>query len=189
MNRKFDYDALEKQYVRGDMSLRELAASAGMKNHSLIMRQSKNRNWPEKRRVFREKANETALTVMAGDAGRQAAEEARVRGNAIGAIDDMITRLREDLKKTRTVIRDGVVEEVPMVRVSPMDVANLIDRLQVIFGHPSNITEDRAFGATLTGEVDVDLLRAFVEASRGVGLTSGASSESPLPVTPGTRSN
>jgi hypothetical protein len=189
MNKKFDYDALERQYIQGEMSLRELAESVGMKNHSLIMRQSKKRDWARKRAEYQSKANETALTVMADKRGNYLAREAGVKDNAIGAIDDMITRLREDLKKTKTVLRDGVYEEVPMVRVTPNDIGMLIDKLQVIFGKPSSITEDRSFGASVTGEADPEILRAFVEATRGIGLDAGPTAESPLPVAPEPRPN
>lgn len=188
MNKKFDYDALEAQYVQGDMSLRELALSAGITNHSLIMRQSKKREWARKRKEFRENANNTALTVMAGESGRQIAREMQVRGNAVDAIDDMITRLREDLRKTKTVLKDGVYEEVPLIVVKPMDVANLIDRLQVLFGKPSQITEDRSLGVSIES-ADPELLRSIVEATRGIGLDAGPTAESPLPVAPASRQN
>ena len=188
MNKRFDYDALERQYVQGDMSLRELAASVGMTNHSLIMRQSKKREWPRKREEFRSKANETALTVMAGQTGRRIAREEEVRDNAIGALDDMITRLREDLKKTKTVLKDGVYEEVPLVRVTPNDIVNIIDRMQVLLGKPSQITEDRSLGVELQS-ADPELLRSIVEATRGVGLDAGPTAESPLPVAPEPRPN
>lgn len=188
MNKKFDYDALEHQYVQGDMSLRELAISAGIKNHSLIMRQSKQREWPRKRREFRESANKTALTVMAGESGRRIAREEQVRDNAIDAIDDMITRLRGDLKKTRTVLKDGVYEEIPLVRVTPNDIVLLIDRMQTLFGKPSQITEDRSLGIAFES-ADPDTLRSFIEATRGVGLDAGPTAESPLPVAPPSRQN
>jgi len=185
LNKRFDYDALERQYVQGDMSLRELAASVGMTNHSLIMRQSKKREWPEKRKKFRSKANNTALTVMADQTGRRIAREEQVRDNAIGAIDDMITRLREDLKKTKTVLKDGVYEEVPLIRIGPNDIVNIIDRMQVLFGKPSQITEEHRLGVNVES-TDPELLRSIVAATRGVGLDSGPTAESPLPVAPET---
>jgi hypothetical protein len=184
MNKKFDYDALERAYIQGDMSLRELAETVGMKNHSLIMRQSKKREWARKRQEYRDRADETALTVMADKRGNYLAREAAVKDNVVGAIDDMVTRLREDLTKTKTVIVNGVPEQQPLVRVTPNHIGMLIDKVQVIFGKPSTITEDRTFGATVTGEADPDLLRRFVEATRGVGLDSGPTAESPLPVAP-----
>jgi hypothetical protein len=183
MNKKFDYDALERQYVQGDMSLRALAEEAGIKNHSLLMRQSKKREWARKRKEFREGAGEAALLVMAEKQGQLRAREAKVRGNAIDAIDDMITSLRENLKKTKTVLVDGQYEERPLITVRPNDVAMLIDRLQVLFGKPSQITEDRNLGVSLT-TADPELLRSLVEVTRGIGLDSGSTTESPLPIAP-----
>jgi hypothetical protein len=183
MNRRFDYDTLEKQYIQGDMSLRALAETVDMKNHSLMMRQSKKREWPRKRREYREKSDSTALSVMADKQGHMAADEAKVRNNAIGAIDEMITRLRGDLTKTKTVLRDGVYVEVPMVSVTPNDVAMLIDRLQTLFNKPSQITEDRSVGVNFTTG-DPALLRDLVAVTRGIGLDGGATTASPLPSAP-----
>lgn len=183
MNKKFDYEVLEREYVTGDMSLRELAESVGMKNHSLIMRQSKKRGWTEKRREFREASQGKALIEMADERGHMIAREQRVRENAIDAIDDMITRLREDLKKTKTIFKDGAYVEVPLVEITPNDIAVMIDRMNVLFGKPSQIHEDRTLGIDFQS-ADPELLRAFVEASRGVGDGGGTSSTSPLPVAP-----
>jgi len=188
MNKKFDYGTLERQYIQGEMSLRELAASVGMKNHSLMMRQSKKREWARKREEYRTQADETAVTVMADKRGKYLAREAGVRDNAVGAIDDMITRLRGDLKKTKTVLKDGIYEEVPMIRVTPTDIGMLIDKLQIIFGKPSQITEDHSIGVNF-GSDDPQLLRDFIEATRGVGDNAGSGADSPLPSAPPDRKN
>jgi hypothetical protein len=57
MNRKYDYDKLEFEYIQGDMSLRELADSAGMSSHSMIMEASVKRGWKQKREEFRSRAS------------------------------------------------------------------------------------------------------------------------------------
>ena len=95
-------------------------------------------------------------------------------------------RLRNLSKKTKTVLRDGVYEEVPLIVVKPQDIAQLIDRLQTIFGKPSQITEERSLGIELQS-ADPVLLRQVVEATRGVGLDDGSTTESPLPVAPAPR--
>lgn len=186
MNKRWDYDRLERQYVQGDMSLRELAASVGMSNHSLMMRQSKKREWPRKRQEFREQAAKTALTVMAGSEGRHIVQEERVREHIIDTIDRMVLRLQGDLEKTKTVVRDGHVVEEPLVRVTPQTLIALIDKVNVLFGRPSSITEDRNLGVHLES-ADPQLLRDFVEATRGIGLDAGPTAASPLPVAPKAR--
>lgn len=179
MNKKRDYAALEREYVEGTMGLRELARDHEI-NHSLVMAQSSRNHWAQKRADYRSRAQQRALTTMADKAGMRIAREMEVRDNAIETIDVAITRLREDLRKTRTVIRDGMRVEEPLIMVRPNDIANLIDRLQVLFGRPSQISEERSLGLSFAS-TDPELLRAVVEATRGLSPDAGAASESPLP--------
>ena len=189
MNGKFDYSKLEREYVQGDMSLRELAKSAGMNNHSLIMTQARKGLWTEKREAYRKRSETKALALMADDNGKRIAREAKVRDNAIDAIDEMVSRLRDDLKKTVKILQaDGTFVDAPMVQIKPRDIALLIDKLQIIFGRPSTITEERSLGLNLT-TADPDLLRQIVEATRGLQPDAGGSGRSPLPRTDEYRSN
>jgi hypothetical protein len=190
MNRKYDYDKLEFEYIQGDMSLRELADSAGMSSHSMIMEASVKRGWKQKREEFRSRASSKAVSLLADDEGRRIAKEVRVRDNAIDAIDEAITKMRSDMKQTVSRERNGVWREEPLVVIRPQDVAILIDRLQVLFGKPSSITEERNLGLSLsaTGN-DPEFLRALVEASRGRGPDPGSVVSSPLPRVERARSN
>ena len=180
-NSKYDYDAIERAYISGDMGLRELARQFGVNNHSLIAIQSKRREWARKRQEFQDRAMDKAESLMASAEGRKIAREAQVRDHAIDAIDEAIMKMREDMKGTRKVFRAGEWIEEPLVVIKPADVAMLIDRLQVLFGKPSNITEERSLGVSLsaTGGLGPDILRGIVEATRG--LVRGDSGESPLP--------
>ena len=188
MNKKYDYAKLELEYVQGDMSLRELAGSAGMTSHSLIMEQSVKREWGRKRKEYRSKAGDTALAVLATDEGRRVAKEMRVRENAIDAIDEAITKMRADMGRMTKRMKDGNWVEEPLVIIKPQDVALLIDRLNVLFGRPSNITEERTLGITAVGS-DPEFLRALVEATRGRGSDAGNVGGSPLPRVEGARTN
>jgi hypothetical protein len=56
------------------------------------------------------------------------------------------------------------------MRIVPRDVVVTIDRLQVPFGRPNSISEERSLAATITSEpLPVDLLRKIVELTRGLG--------------------
>ena len=178
-NFKYDYDAIERTYVSGDMGLREVARQFGINNHSLISIQSKKREWSRKRAEFQARANEKAVTLMASAEGRKMAREAEVRDHAIDAIDEAIMKMREDMKGTRKVFRANEWIEEPLVVIKPADVAMLIDRLQILFGKPNNITEERSFGVNLSAHTEPDVLRGIVEATRG--LVRGDAGESPLP--------
>ena len=190
MNKKWDYDALELEYIQGDMGLRELADSVGMSTHSMIMEASKKRGWAKKREEFRNRSQNKALSLLADDEGKRIAKEARVRDNAIDAIDEAIGRMREDLKRTVRRERGGVWADEPLIVIRPQDVAQLIDRLQVLFGKPSTINEERSLGINLSAASDdPDFLRALVEASRGRGADAGSVASSPLPRVERARTN
>jgi hypothetical protein len=184
MNKKWDWAVIELQYVQGDMSLRDLARENGISNHSSVMRHSKSGEWPRKREEYRETTVGRAVTVLAKRNGEALASEVEVRDNAVHAIDEMVTRLREDLTKTKKVMRDGVWVEEPLVVVRPNDVAMLIDRMQILFNKPSLITEERSVGALFSTD-DPELLARLVDATAGVGLDGGATTSSPLPSAPG----
>ena len=188
-NAKYDYDAIERAYVSGDMGLREIARQFGINNHSLISIQSKKREWARKRQEFQAKANERATDLMASAEGRKLAREAEVRDHAIDAIDEAIQKMRADMKGTRSVFRHNEWVDEPLVVVKPADVAILIDRLQVLFGKPNTISEERSLGVSLTatGGLGPDILRGIVEATRG--LVPGDTGDSPLPRIGGSRKN
>lgn len=189
MNKKYDWDAIERQYVSGTMGLRELARINGIENHSLVMAQSRRRGWAKKRAEFEDRADSRTVVLMADREAARRAREVAVRDNAIDAIDEAITTLRSQMKKTRTVFRNGEYVQEPLVIMRPQDLALLIDRLNVLFGRPSNITEERSLGISLAARgAGPDLLRGIVEATRGVS-DAGSSASSPIPRIGGAREN
>lgn len=183
MNTKYDWSAFEREYVTGDMSIRELARIHGIANHSVVAGQARSRGWVKKRADYREGASEKAVIYMADAEGMRRAQEARVRDHAIEVIDQAILKLMSDMADTvKSIQADGTVVDtgVPIMRVKPADVAMLIDRLNVLFGRPSNITEERNLGISLSASgLGTDILRGIVEATRGLG-SSGAE-RSPIP--------
>jgi len=188
-NKKFDWTAIEQQYITGEMSLRELARMNGIANHSLVMGQSTRHDWTQKRFDFRSQRNEKAIGYLADDEAKRIAREVKVRDNAIDLIDEAITKMRTQLNETREVWRheDWVTE--PLIVVKPADVALLIDRLNVLFGRPSSITEERSLGISLSagGTLGPEVLRGIVEATRGLG--SADAQRSPIPRIGGTGEN
>ena len=49
---KYDYDALERQYIQGTMSLRELCRMNGIETWSTVAEQAKKREWDKRREEF-----------------------------------------------------------------------------------------------------------------------------------------
>lgn len=186
MNTKYDYELLEREYVTGDIGYRELARKHGIANHSIITGQAKRREWARKRAEYRAEAAEKAVVYMADAEGVRRAQEARVRDHAIEAIDEALEKLRLDMKRTyfeNMLQEDGSMKpvEVPVYTLKPNEVVTLIDRLQVLFNRPSQITEERNLGINLSAAgASPELLRDIVEATRGLGAGSYAA-RSPLP--------
>lgn len=163
------------------MGLRELARMNGIENHSLVMHHSTRGEWARKRAEFRERAEGRAVTLLVNDEGARRAKELRVRDNALEAIDEAITKMRDDMKRMVRRYRDGQWVEEPAVTVRPADFALLIDRLNVLFGRPSTITEERSLGLSLSASgLGTDALKAIAEATRGIADVGGAAS-SPIP--------
>lgn len=82
------------------------------------------------------------------------------------------------MRATEKKLVDGEWVEVPVMRLKPNDVAILIDRLMVLFEKPSTISQHQ--GLSVTSELPVDVLREFIEATRGRAGPSPME-ESPLP--------
>lgn len=181
--RKYDYNVIERAYVAGDMGLRELGRQFGIANPSLLSVQSKKREWVRKREEYRVRAADKAVALMATAEGRRRAREGEVRDNALEAIDEAITKMRSDMKAVRTVFRNNQWVDEPLIVMRAQDIAVLIDRLNVLFGRPANITEERSLGINLSagGTLGPELLRGIVEATRG--LVPGDTGGSPIPRT------
>ena len=180
MNRVRDYQSLEREFVCGRMSLRQMCRDHGIAAHSAVVVQARREGWAEKREAYRSRASSKYIELRAD---RAATREAEVRDNAIEAIDEAITKFRADLQATEKKLIDGGWVEVPVMRISSRDIVLLIDRLQVLFGRHGTISEGRSFSATITSEpLPVDLLQKIIAATRG--LETRAPEASPLPRLP-----
>ena len=94
---------------------------------------------------------------------------AAVPPTVASTIDEAITKFRTDLRATESKLIDGKSDELPAVLVTPRDLAILIDRLQILFGRPAQISEGRSFGATVSSApLPIDDLRKIVELTRGL---------------------
>jgi hypothetical protein len=92
---------------------------------------------------------------------------------------------------THKVERGGEWVEEPVYRIGPKDIAILIDRMNVIFGKPSVISEERNLGLAFSADgLPPEFLRTLVDATSAVGKSvSGANRGTPLPRVEGDRSN
>lgn len=179
MNKSHDYRALEREYITSQISLRELCRRHGISAHSLVTVQARKGRWQEKREAYQQKAGDAFIEKHAD---RMADRQARISDKALDAIDEAITKFREDLKATKLVRQpDGSVTEEPAWYMTPKDLAILIDRFQVMFERPSVISQHQ--GLTVTSELSVESLSEFIDATRGIEGSSPME-ESPLPRRP-----
>jgi hypothetical protein len=188
VNAKHDYEAMEREYVTSDLSIRDLARIHGVRHHSIIAEQSTRREWSRKREEYKNRSADRAMSHMADKEGLRISKEMQVRDNAIEAIDEAISKMRADMKASHKVLRDNQWVEEPRMVIRPQDLAILIDRLNVLFGRPSNISEERNLGISISGTAGTDVLRGIVEATRGLSV-AGDAALSPIPRSGPTREN
>jgi len=175
MNKVHPYRAMEREYISGDMSLRELCRRHGISSHSLVVVQAQKGKWQEKREAYQQKAGDAFIEKHAD---RLADRQAEISDKALDAIDEALDRFRSDMRATEKKVVNGEWVDVPVMRLKPNDVAILIDRLLVLFEKPSMVSQHQ--GLTVTSELSVEALREFIEATRGRAGPSPME-ESPLP--------
>ena len=192
MNSKYDYDALEREYVTGTMSIRDLCAMHDISAaKSAVISAAKRRGWVEKRELFRSRSSALTIEKTADREAERYARQLSVQDNAVAAIDEAITRLREDMRKTTTRMKNGEFVEEPLIIVRVADLSTLIDKMNVLFGRPSTISEERNLGLSLSAEgLPADFLRAVIDATGAVGgPIGGPAGSSALPRTKSDRSH
>jgi hypothetical protein len=164
LNKRHDFAKLEREFVSSRISLRELCRRNAIKAHSLVVVQARQGRWAEKREAYRTRESDTFIKHHAD---RMAAREAEVRIHAIDALDEALTKFRSDMQRTEKKLIGGEWVEVPVMTITPRDVALLMDRLQVLFDRPSTISEDRGVNA-MSNVLPIDPVQAIIERTRGL---------------------
>lgn len=163
---KVDYDALEREYITSDISIRKLAEKYGMRSWSAVADQARKKDaagqtWTDKRNSYRRSVTEKRIEKDARRFVREADD-----------LDfEMIQAARAIIFKGLELIRDGKV--IPQ----PRDMLMAIDKLQLLTGHATERTEATVIGtSTVVGSVtDTEFLQRLEELTRGVsGLAPGA---------------
>lgn len=174
-NRTNDYASLEREYITGTMSIRELARMHGIGNASLLHAQARRHDWYAKRDIYQSKTTTKALDFLASREADRQLREAEVRSDAIDVIHQAILKMKSDMLAVNE-------KGEPIMRIYPKDLALLIDRLNVLFGRPSTITEERSLGVSVTSRnVPADILREIADVARGRGSDTAAVGGSALP--------
>jgi len=167
---KVDYELLEKEYIAGDMSVRELA-----KRHdvawSAVNAQKNKREWDRKRDEYRYQRSTRMVEKMAES---YADQRSQIR-------DEVVQVLRAALYKFAGQLKDE------SFKVYPKDLAVLVDKLMLLLGEPTSRTEANILGLNFTAEgLSPELLRDLAELTRGArstgtGVPAPVRTEGPRP--------
>lgn len=187
MNRVHDYEALENQYVHGSMSLRELCRLNKIEHHSPVVSRARADHWDERRAAFQGKVEARTDDKLADQQAARRAKAMQVTDVAFVAVETTLNRLIEDLN-AKTFVRRldaqgaEIFVEEPIMRVTPMAAAQIIDRLNALVGRPSNIEEHR--GSLDISGLPPNVLAALAEVAgrRAEPRTVGSS---PIPLLEG----
>jgi len=190
---KHDYLSLEREYVEGSMSIRELCRTNDIKSWSAVSTYAKKHVWEDKRVEFRRRLRERETAIVTqriaetrADIVEKAMTDAiNVANRAIFAfLDSIEDRWVEDPENPdRKVL-------VPGIPIAAGDFVKIMQQIMVLNGQPTK--REAHLGLTLTGELSpeqatLELLRDVASAARAGGARSGPTSTSPLPRSEGAR--
>ena len=182
MSSKYDYIELRTQYVRGDMSIRELCRLNGVRSWSTVNERARREDWEGLRNSFRRQVENKSIEALAEKAARKIAQ---IRLDALEVIHAGILKLATDMDATEPVmdggkvLRDDAGDIVwrPRVRYGPRDLAILIEKYQSLTGQPQTIGEERHLGMSLSAEADHETLRDVLSLIRPRAAIAESSGE------------
>jgi hypothetical protein len=168
MTIRHDYRTLERQFVAGEMSIRELCRRHLIRNASPVHARARADDWYGKRLIFRERAGERTIDRLADSAARRAERQAEVVDHGLEVVDAALTRLEETLAATRQVERNGVLINEPVVEIGAKELASVIDALVSLLDHRVSL---HPAVANDEPEVSVDILGQIVTLVGGSDMT------------------
>jgi hypothetical protein len=187
---KYDYDSLERQYIQGTMSIRELCRQNSIPSWSTVNERAKSREWTRKRELFQASLQHKEMEVMTD---RRAGKLEQLTDDVIDVISAAVFRFVEGLQDREVTMSDGTKALVPGMAVTPSDLTKLIDKLLLLKGQPTK--REVLIGLGLNANLDItdpsqlpaELLRELAAAARAAGAGSASSGDGPLPRIAGAR--
>lgn len=180
MARKYDYDSLERQYVKGDMSIRELCRQNEIPTWSTVSAKAKRDHWDDKRADYRQRA--------------QKAEEAVVIDRRVDrvqkALDDAIAAANRAVFAFVDSLEDRWVEDpvsgdrhlIPGQLINGQDFVKIVEKLQVLSGQPTERTAHLGLNVEAgASDLSLEMLRDIAAMARGQGADVAPTGSSPLP--------
>jgi transposase-like protein len=169
--RVYDYRVIYEEYVQGDMTLSDLARKHGIKSASTLTRRARAEGWEARRAEFRRQVDNKSLEAVADKRARKISD---IHMDALEVIHAGVLKVAADMDAREPVMDGGVVlrdasGEIiwrPLTRYNPRDLATLIEKLLVLTGQPSDISENRQLGVQLNAATDGDALRELLNTLR-----------------------
>lgn len=184
MATKYDYKDLERQYVRGEMSIRQLCRDNGVKTWSTVSEYAKRNDWDEKRADFRSRLQEAEVKSVI-----------EKRADALGkALDDGIMIANQALYAFLDSLKGHWVTDpesgdrayVPGQTVSASEFVKILEKIMVLNGQ---VTSREAHLSLSAGGPDftMEMFRDLAAAARAAGADADPVPSSPLPRLEGSR--
>lgn len=178
---KHDYDALEKEYVQSDISVRALAVRHDIKSWSTLNLQKNKRHWDEKRAEYKDRLADRQVEQLVG---KRLETIATIHEELLLAIRAAVHRYVADVQAAEHA-----------QPVSARDLMGLIDKFLLLTGQATSRSESRNLDLHATTGFDAilrdappELLRELAELGQDRGSGGKSVGRGPLIVLEGTRS-
>lgn len=174
---KYDYAELERQFVFGEMSIRELCRSNGIKTWSTVSEFAKRNNWLEKREDYQRRQAEATLQKIVDT---RAENLAKALDTGIMISEQAMYSFLDSLKDR--VVRRPDGEEVLVLgqTIPARDFVMILEKIMVLNGQFTS--REQHVSADLTNALSMEALRDILDAARSQGGDiGGEASSSPLP--------
>ena len=162
MASRYDYNALEREYVQGDMSVRALATAHDIKSWSSVNDQARKRDWNAKRAEYRAKRDEHFIEKAAE---QEVDEVLQIREQSMNILRGILARYAERLVSKNP-------KDVPVIQTREAIAA--MRELAAMTGQPTEITENRNLGINFSAELPPELAGALLRLARERGLALGS---------------
>lgn len=173
-----DYQKLEREYLNGKLTIRQLAAKHGIKSYSAVAAYARSHGWYDRRARIAERAEEKVVERVS-----EAVAEAET--------DELMQFRTESLAVARAAIYKYAQQlSDPNFVISTAEMVKAVNMGMLVLGEPTARTEERRLELSGTvGELPAEFLRRLVEVSRPGPTVSGRAVDALPAGPPGTRSN
>lgn len=177
---KYDYQAMQHEYVTTDISLRQLAEKFGVKSPSSVANHARRHGWDEKRATFVATQEAATMEAVAAQRAQKIAEMERdffttVHGAIIKMGLDLEDRWETDPKTGQRVFVKGQT-------VTPEGLTKLIEKFMVMTGGVSSREAHVGLDVSIGPEqLPPEVLRGLRRVALEQGAGTATSGRSPLP--------